>query len=68
MILAGRPVLSFSAGEPDSCRRILEGKNAAPMPGAAFLAPGFAHMSYACSEGKIRAGAARMGEFIRGLA
>jgi aspartate aminotransferase len=50
------------------CRRILEEKNVALGPGAAFLAPGFVRMSYACSEENIRAGAARIDEFIRGLA
>ena len=50
------------------CRRILEEKNVALVPGAAFLAPGFVRMSYACSEENIRAGAARIGEFIRRLA
>ena len=50
------------------CRRILEEKNVALVPGAAFLAPGFVRMSYACSEENIRVGAERIGEFIRGLA
>jgi aspartate aminotransferase len=49
------------------CRRLLEENNVALVPGAAFLAPGFVRMSYACSEENIRAGAARIGEFIRGL-
>jgi aspartate aminotransferase len=47
------------------CRRVLEEKNVALVPGAAFLAPGFVRMSYACSEENIRAGAARIAEFIR---
>ncbi|MDR1132999.1 MAG: pyridoxal phosphate-dependent aminotransferase [Synergistaceae bacterium] len=50
------------------CRRLLEEKNVALVPGAAFLAPGFVRMSYACSEENIRVGATRIGEFIRGLA
>jgi aspartate aminotransferase len=50
------------------CRRVLEEKNVALVPGAAFLAPGFVRMSYACSEENIRAGAARIAEFIGELA
>ncbi|MDR0654670.1 MAG: aminotransferase class I/II-fold pyridoxal phosphate-dependent enzyme, partial [Synergistaceae bacterium] len=50
------------------CRRILDEKNIALVPGSAFLAPGFVRMSYACSERNIRIGAERIGEFIRGLA
>ena len=50
------------------CRRILEEKNVALVPGGAFLAPGFVRMSYACSEENIRVGAARIGEFVKELA
>jgi aspartate aminotransferase len=49
------------------CRRILEEKNVALVPGAAFLAPGFVRMSYACSEENIRAGAERIAEFVMGF-
>jgi aspartate aminotransferase len=47
------------------CRRILEEKSIALVPGSAFLAPGYIRMSYACSEDDIRAGAARIAEFIK---
>jgi aspartate aminotransferase len=53
--------------DTEFCRRVLEERNVALVPGAAFLAPGFVRMSYACSEENIRAGAARIGEFVRGL-
>jgi aspartate aminotransferase len=49
------------------CRRILEEKYVALVPGAAFFAPGFVRMSYACSEEDIRAGAARIKEFVESL-
>lgn len=48
------------------CRRILEEKYVALVPGEAFFAPGCARMSYACSEGDIREGAARIKDFLRG--
>jgi aspartate aminotransferase len=49
------------------CRRLLEEKFVALVPGAAFLAPGFIRMSYACSEEDIRSGAARLKEFVESL-
>jgi aspartate aminotransferase len=57
-------------GLPDDmefCRRILEEKYVALVPGAAFFAPGFVRMSYACSEEDIRAGGARIKEFVESL-
>jgi aspartate aminotransferase len=49
------------------CRRILEEKFVALVPGEAFFAPGFVRMSYACSESDIREGAARIREFIESV-
>jgi aspartate aminotransferase len=49
------------------CRRILEDKHVALVPGAAFFAPGFIRMSYACSEDDIRDGASRIKSFIESL-
>ena len=48
------------------CRRILEEKFVALVPGDAFFAPGYVRMSYACSEADIRVGAERIKEFLRG--
>ena len=48
------------------CRRILEEKFVALVPGDAFFAPGYVRMSYACSEADIREGAERIIEFLRG--
>jgi aspartate aminotransferase len=49
------------------CRRLLEEKYVALVPGASFLAPGFIRMSYACSEQDLADGVARIGEFTRSL-
>ncbi|MDR1651334.1 MAG: pyridoxal phosphate-dependent aminotransferase [Synergistaceae bacterium] len=59
-----------NTGIPDDmefCRRILEEKYTALVPGSAFLAPGFVRMSYACSEDDIREGASRIKDFIESL-
>ena len=49
------------------CTRLLEEKFVAAVPGAAFLAPGFVRMSYACSEDDIREGLRRLAEFVGSL-
>jgi aspartate aminotransferase len=49
------------------CKRLLEEKYVALVPGAAFLAPGFVRMSYACDEDDIRNGVAKIDEFIKSL-
>lgn len=49
------------------CTRLLEEKYVAAVPGAAFLAPGFIRMSYACSEDDIREGMKRLREFVTSL-
>ncbi|MDR1137608.1 MAG: pyridoxal phosphate-dependent aminotransferase [Synergistaceae bacterium] len=49
------------------CRRILEEKYVALVPGASFMAPGFVRMSYACSERELLEGAARIEEFMRSI-
>ena len=57
-----------NSSEPDDnefCRRILEEKFVALVPGDAFFAPGYVRMSYACSENDIREGVERIKEFLR---
>lgn len=49
------------------CRRLLEEKFVAAVPGTAFFAPGFVRMSYACSEEDIKEGVARLSDFVRSL-
>lgn len=49
------------------CQRLLSEKYVALVPGTAFLAPGFVRMSYACGEDDIRAGVARIKEFVDAL-
>ncbi len=49
------------------CKQLLAEKYVALVPGAAFLAPGFVRMSYACSEDDIRGGVARLKEFVDAL-
>ena len=49
------------------CTRLLESKYVAAVPGAAFLAPGFIRMSYACSEDDIKEGMKRLKEFVASL-
>ena len=49
------------------CRRLLEEKYVAAVPGAAFLAPGFVRMSYACAEEDIKEGVARLKDFVKSL-
>jgi aspartate aminotransferase len=54
-------------GLPDDmefCRRLLEEKYVALVPGAAFSAPGYVRMSYACSESDLKDGAASIKEFV----
>ncbi|MDR3076103.1 MAG: pyridoxal phosphate-dependent aminotransferase [Synergistaceae bacterium] len=51
--------------DKEFCRRILEEKFVALVPGDAFFAPGYVRMSYACSQDDIREGAARIKEFLR---
>ncbi|MDR1965230.1 MAG: pyridoxal phosphate-dependent aminotransferase [Synergistaceae bacterium] len=76
-LLAKRPSGAFYAfldlrgtrvpDDMEFCRRILEEKYVALVPGAAFFAPGFARMSYACSENDIKEGASRIKDFIKSL-
>ena len=49
------------------CRRLLEEKYVATVPGAAFFAPGFVRMSYACSDEDIKEGVARLSDFVKSL-
>ncbi|MEM9487498.1 MAG: pyridoxal phosphate-dependent aminotransferase [Myxococcota bacterium] len=49
------------------CSYVLDTGRVAIVPGSAFGAPGFARMSYACSEDDIRQGLARMGEALSQL-
>jgi aspartate aminotransferase len=49
------------------CQRLLEERHVAVVPGAAFLAPGFLRMSYACSEADIREGVSRLRVFVDSL-
>jgi aspartate aminotransferase len=49
------------------CRRILEEKYVALVPGTAFMAPGFIRMSYACSEQELREGISRIKDFMQSL-
>ena len=49
------------------CKRLLEDKYVAAVPGAAFFAPGFVRMSYACSEEDIKEGVARLKDFVASL-
>lgn len=49
------------------CRRLLEEKYVAAVPGTAFFAPGFVRFSYACSEDNINEGMKRMKEFLEEL-
>lgn len=49
------------------CDRLLSEKYVALVPGTAFFAPGFVRISYACSMENIKAGMARMKEFLEGL-
>jgi aspartate aminotransferase len=49
------------------CRRILEEKYVALVPGTSFMAPGFIRMSYACSEQELREGVSRIKEFMQSL-
>jgi aspartate aminotransferase len=46
------------------CRKLLEEKYVALVPGAAFSAPGYVRMSYACPESSLKDGVARIREFI----
>ena len=46
---------------------LLEQKCVAVVPGEAFGAPGFARLSYAVGEEKIREGVRRMAEFVASL-
>ena len=46
---------------------LLERKCVAVVPGEAFGAPGFARLSYAVGEDKIREGVRRMAEFVASL-
>ena len=57
---------TFEPDDNEFCRRILEEKFVALVPGDAFLAPGYVRMSYACSEADIREGAERIKDFLRG--
>jgi aspartate aminotransferase len=47
------------------CERLLKEKFVALVPGAAFLAPGFVRMSYACGEDDIREGIGRIKDFVK---
>ncbi|MDR1508350.1 MAG: pyridoxal phosphate-dependent aminotransferase [Synergistaceae bacterium] len=49
------------------CRRILEEKYVALVPGTSFMAPGFIRMSYACSERELLEGASRIKEFMQSI-
>lgn len=49
------------------CRRLLDEKHVALVPGSAFLAPGFIRMSYACAEEDIKEGVARIKSFVSSL-
>ena len=56
---------SSAPDDNEFCRRILEEKFVALVPGDAFFAPGYLRMSYACSEADIREGTERIKEFLR---
>ncbi|MDR1482138.1 MAG: pyridoxal phosphate-dependent aminotransferase [Synergistaceae bacterium] len=47
------------------CERLLSEKFVALVPGAAFLAPGFVRISYACGEDDIREGVGRIEDFLK---
>ena len=49
------------------CERVLADKALALVPGTAFLCPGWVRISYSCSEDQIRAGIARLKEFVESL-
>ena len=49
------------------CERVLAEKALALVPGTAFLCPGWVRISYSCSEDQIRAGIARLKEFVEAL-
>lgn len=49
------------------CERILAEKALALVPGTAFLCPGFVRLSYSCGEDLIKAGVARLKEFVENL-
>jgi aspartate aminotransferase len=53
--------------DKEFCRRLLEEKYVAVVPGTSFIAPGFVRMSYACSESTIREGSERIAEFVKSL-
>lgn len=55
------------ADDVEFCRRLLEEKLVALVPGSAFLAPGHIRMSYACSEADLTEGAARIKAFVESL-
>ncbi len=46
------------------CEELLERKKVSMVPGTAFLSPGFVRISFSCSEGNIREGVRRFGEFL----
>jgi aspartate aminotransferase len=60
--ISGSPI----PDDKEFCRRILEEKFVALVPGDALFAPGYVRMSYACSEADIREGAARIKDFLKG--
>ncbi len=49
------------------CEMLLKEKYVAAVPGAAFLAPGYIRLSYACSMEDIKEGMTRMKDFVKGL-
>jgi Aspartate/tyrosine/aromatic aminotransferase len=44
------------------CDRAIEDAHVAAVPGTAFNAPGYARISYAASEGRLREGFSRLAE------
>ena len=49
------------------CKKLLNEKYVAAVPGTAFFAPGFLRLSYACSMENIKEGMARMKTFLENL-
>ena len=49
------------------CERVLAEKALALVPGTAFLCPGWVRISYSCNEETIKAGIARLKEFVESL-
>ncbi|MBQ8091017.1 MAG: aminotransferase class I/II-fold pyridoxal phosphate-dependent enzyme, partial [Pyramidobacter sp.] len=49
------------------CERVLAQKALALVPGTAFLCPGWVRISYSCNEETIKAGIARLKEFVESL-